>query len=57
MLRTLQQRDKREGELDAIKNAIDANELKKERLQNYFKERLEAYQQFKLEKKIDGIKY
>lgn len=57
MLRTLQQRDKREGELDAIQNAIGGNDLKKERLEKYFKDRLEAYQVFKKEKNIEGVKY
>lgn len=57
MLRTMHLRDKREQELDSIKVAIDSNELKKENLKKYFEERLETYQQFKKDKKIEGIKY
>lgn len=50
-------RDRREQELDSIKVAIDSSELKKENLKEFYEQRLEAYQQFKADKKIDGIKY
>ena len=57
MLRTMHLRDRREQELDSIKVAIDSSELKKENLKEFYEQRLEAYQQFKADKKIDGIKY
>ena len=50
-------RDRKEGSLDAVKNAVTAQEQGFKFSEKLFKERLEQYQMWKKIHGIEGIKY
>lgn len=55
MIRTLQIRDKKEARLTAMQGCIQSAEYRKIEFQAEYKRMLEQYQEWKKEKKIDGV--
>lgn len=57
MLRLLQKRDFKEADIDTVKQAMLYNELQKEKFKFHYEEKLQNYQKWKKDNKLEGLKY
>lgn len=56
-IKQMKQRDRKEAELDVNAQSISLTEMNAVQVKQNFKEKLEAYQKWKKDNNIDGIKY
>lgn len=57
MLRLLKQRDRKEAELDTLKEQIKINKEAEVRQEFNFEKRLALYKEWKADNKVEGTKY